>query len=85
MHQGVGGIYWVGTRPELARRGLAAALVRRVSNHLFEHGARCVVLQASKMGEPVYLRLGYREITRYRYAFFLREQVEARWPRDAHG
>jgi hypothetical protein len=28
-------------------------------------GAEAAVLQASVMGEPIYLKMGYREVTRY--------------------
>jgi GNAT superfamily N-acetyltransferase len=63
---GIAGVYWVGTRPESGRRGYADALMRWLSNHAFDGGARAVILQASRAGEPVYRRMGYREITRYR-------------------
>lgn len=63
---GIAGVYWVGTRPEASRRGYADALMRWLSNHAFDAGARAVILQASRAGEPVYRRIGYREITRYR-------------------
>lgn len=61
----VGGIYWVGTVPELRRRGAADAVTRFVTNASFDEGARVVTLQASTAGEPVYLRMGYREVGRY--------------------
>jgi ribosomal protein S18 acetylase RimI-like enzyme len=62
---GIAGIYWVGTIPAARGRGHAERVVREVSRYAFERGARAVVLQASKMGEPVYLRIGFREITQY--------------------
>jgi ribosomal protein S18 acetylase RimI-like enzyme len=62
---GVGGIYWVATRPEARGRGLAEACTRHAGNVAFDKGADFVALQASVMGEPVYRRMGYREITRY--------------------
>lgn len=65
LSHGIAGIYWVGTAPEARKRGLAEACTRRVGNVAFEHGARCVVLQASQQGEPIYRRMGYREICRY--------------------
>jgi ribosomal protein S18 acetylase RimI-like enzyme len=61
----VAGIYWVGTSPDVRGRGLAAACTRLATNAGFDMGAEAVVLQASVMGEPIYLRMGYREITRY--------------------
>lgn len=62
---GIAGVYWVGTIPTARGRGYADAIMRDVSNHAFDHGARAVVLQASAMGEPIYARMGYREITTY--------------------
>jgi GNAT superfamily N-acetyltransferase len=62
---GVAGVYWVGTVPEFRRRGYADAVMRHVSNAALERGAAFVALQATPLGEPVYLRVGYREVTRY--------------------
>ena len=65
LSHGIAGIYWVGITPEARKRGLAEACTRWVGNAAFERGARCVVLQASPQGEPIYRRMGYREICRY--------------------
>jgi GNAT superfamily N-acetyltransferase len=65
LSHGIAGIYWVGTRPEARGRGLGAAVTAAASRWAFERGAGAVVLQASREGEPVYRRLGFREITRY--------------------
>ena len=62
---GVAGIYWVGTTPAARGRGLAALVTRIAGNAGFAMGAQMAALQASVMGEPVYRRMGYREITRY--------------------
>jgi hypothetical protein len=62
---GVGGVYWVGTTPEARGRGLAELCTRRAGNAGFELGARIAALQASVMGEPIYRRMGYVEVTRY--------------------
>jgi ribosomal protein S18 acetylase RimI-like enzyme len=75
LSHGIAGLYWVATRPELQRRGLADAITRRASNDAFARGAGCVVLQASKFGEPVYRRMGFREVTRYRWRFMTRAQA----------
>jgi ribosomal protein S18 acetylase RimI-like enzyme len=64
---GVAGIYWVGTTPEARGRGLAEFCTRAAGNAGFDLGARIASLQASVMGEPVYRRMGYVEITRYPY------------------
>jgi len=62
---GVAGIYWVGTTPEARGHGLAEACTRIAGNAGFDMGAEVAALQASVMGEPIYRRMGYREITRY--------------------
>jgi len=67
LSHGIAGLYWVGTCPEARGHGLGEACTRLAGNRAFELGARCVVLQASAQGEPIYLRMGYREITRYRW------------------
>ena len=65
FHTGeVAGVYWVGTEPASRGRGLAAACTAAVTNLALEKGAQAVTLQASKMGEATYKRLGYREFGR---------------------
>ncbi len=65
LSHGIAGVYWVGTVEEERGAGLGDSCARRVSNAAFERGAAFVVLQASEQGEPIYRRMGYREITRY--------------------
>lgn len=62
---GVAGVYWVGTTPAARGRGLAELCTRAAGNAGFDLGARVAALQASVMGEPVYRRMGYVEVTRY--------------------
>jgi GNAT superfamily N-acetyltransferase len=62
----IAGVYWVGVLERARGRGIAAAMVRRVTNQAFDLGAASVQLQASTMGEPVYRRLGYEELYRIR-------------------
>ena len=69
---GIAGVYWVGTRRAARGRGHAEAITRFVSRRALELGARAVVLQASRGGEPVYRRIGYQEITRYRWYLLAR-------------
>jgi ribosomal protein S18 acetylase RimI-like enzyme len=61
----LGGVYWVGTVPEARRRGAADAVTRFVTRAAFRSGASIVALEASRAGEPVYLKMGYREVGRY--------------------
>ena len=70
---GVASLQWVGTVPAARTAGLGALVTVLATNLAFEHGASSCTLQASPMGEPIYLRLGYETI--YRYEEFVR------WPR----
>jgi GNAT superfamily N-acetyltransferase len=63
---GVAGIQWVGTVPSARTRGLGSLVTTYVTNLAFDRGASSVNLQASPMGESVYLRLGYETIFHYR-------------------
>jgi hypothetical protein len=65
MSHSIAGIYWVGTVRDARGKGAAEACTRAVANEALRRGARIVVLQASKFGEPIYRRMGFREITRY--------------------
>ena len=62
---GVAGVYWVGTVAAARGRGLAELCTRAAGNAGFDLGARIAALQASPMGEPIYRRMGYVEVTRY--------------------
>src|SRR3954468_17614244 len=66
LARGIGGIQWVGVLEDARGRGLADACTRAASNAGFELGADCAWLEASHMGEPVYLRMGYEELFSYR-------------------
>ncbi|MBY0533226.1 MAG: GNAT family N-acetyltransferase [Xanthobacteraceae bacterium] len=60
MTGGCGGLYWIGTRPNAQRLGLGALMTVVSANMAFGAGAKVVTLQASKFGEPVYARLGFK-------------------------
>jgi hypothetical protein len=66
LSHGVAGVYWVGTVERARGRGLAELVTAAVTNRGFELGSPINSLQASKMGEPVYRRMGYEELYRYR-------------------
>ena len=53
------GIFFVGTRPHARRQGLGAAITQRAVRTGSEAGCRTAVLGASRMGRPVYARLGF--------------------------
>jgi GNAT superfamily N-acetyltransferase len=65
-HQGIGGshdcsVWCVGTVEAARGRGLAAALMRRAMLDARERGCATTTLQATKLGRPVYERVGYRD------------------------
>jgi ribosomal protein S18 acetylase RimI-like enzyme len=67
LAQGVGGIQWVGVLDEERGRGLGRAVTAAAANAGFSDlGADCCWLEASHMGEPVYLRMGFEEVFSYR-------------------
>ena len=51
--------------PEYRGRGYGAAVTARAVIDGFANGAELALLAASPMGEPVYRRLGFREVLRY--------------------
>lgn len=61
------GIYWVGTVSAAQRLGLASVCTALLTNDAFARGATVVTLQASRFGEPVYRRLGYRDCDRLKF------------------
>jgi ribosomal protein S18 acetylase RimI-like enzyme len=61
----IAGVYWVGTIQNARGRGIAEACVSTVTNEALRRGAAFVVLQASKFGEPIYRRMGFKEFTQY--------------------
>jgi len=66
MKEGVAWIGWVGTIPEMRGRGLGRLTTAAATRAGFALGGKFASLEATKMGLPVYRRLGYREIVRYR-------------------
>jgi ribosomal protein S18 acetylase RimI-like enzyme len=64
--RGIGGIQWVAVVEEARGRGLADACTRAAADAGFELGADVAWLEASAMGEPVYLRMGFEQVFDYR-------------------
>jgi GNAT superfamily N-acetyltransferase len=56
------GVFMVATVPEARGRGLSTGLMREALNTAREQGCTSTTLQASAMGAPVYLRLGYHDL-----------------------
>jgi GNAT superfamily N-acetyltransferase len=63
---GIGGVGWVGTRPDAFGLGYGAALTWAVVTAGIERGLSLFNLQASPMGAPVYRRIGFTTPTEYR-------------------
>lgn len=54
---------WIGmvlVHPDFRRRGIGAALLQRCLDYLSGRGIRCVKLDATPLGRPVYERLGFQ-------------------------
>lgn len=62
----VAGIYFVCTLPEVRQRGIGATITRHAMLEARGLGCTIAVLGASQMGYPVYTRLGFEEVFRYR-------------------
>ncbi len=74
---GVASLQWVGTVPAARGSGLGGLVTTVATNLAFERGASSCTLQASPMGAPLYLELGYETI--YHYSEFVR------WPKPPAG
>jgi hypothetical protein len=62
----VAGIYWVGSRTQARGCGLGRAITTAATIAGFELGANVASLQASPMGKPIYLAMGYEVAFDYR-------------------
>ena len=61
----VAGIYFVSTVPEFRRRGFGDAMTRRAISDGRSTGCTTAYLQASKMGRPIYERMGFSVLEEY--------------------
>lgn len=66
VSHGVAGIYWVGSLEQARGMGLGRAVTVAATNAGFDLGADVASLQASPMGKPIYLELGYEVAFEYR-------------------
>jgi GNAT superfamily N-acetyltransferase len=60
------GVYNIATMPDARRRGYGAEITARVAADGLAAGCDTAILQASAMGQPIYERMGYRTVVRYR-------------------
>jgi ribosomal protein S18 acetylase RimI-like enzyme len=65
VSHGVAGIYWVGSLEQARGRGLGRAVTVAATSAGFDLGADVASLQASPMGKPIYLELGYETAFEY--------------------
>lgn len=63
-HDGDAYVTWVGTVERARGRGLASRLLRRALADARERGCTTTTLVATRMGQPVYARLGYEDLGR---------------------
>lgn len=66
LQEDIAWIGWVATRLSCRRLGLGGLATAAATRAGFALGAKFASLEATEMGVPVYLRLGFREIARYR-------------------
>jgi GNAT superfamily N-acetyltransferase len=76
-YDGVASLQWIGTVSDARGLGLGALVTTWATNLAFSRGASSVTLQASRMGEPVYRRLGYETL--------YRRHEYVRWPARRRG
>jgi len=81
----VAGIQMVGTVPAARGRGLGELCTRWAVAAGFDSGARAVVLEASEAGDPLYRRMGFTEVSRYRWCFGPPRPPRPPGDRSTHG
>ncbi len=67
LSSGVAGLYQVEVSPEHRRKGIGTALTLAPMEDARQMEYGIAVLQASKMGEPVYRKIGFKSYFRYSY------------------
>ena len=69
LSSGVAGLYQVEVPPEHRRQGIGTAMTLAPMEDARQAGYKIAVLQASKMGEPVYRRIGFKSHFEYSYCY----------------
>lgn len=60
-HESDAVVVWVATLPEARNRGIATGLMAHALRNARDDGFRTTTLQSTKLGRPVYEKLGYRD------------------------
>jgi GNAT superfamily N-acetyltransferase len=60
---GIAGIHMVGTLEELRGRGLATGITKKILMDTQSEGCKLCTLQASKLGRPVYEKIGFKAVS----------------------
>jgi len=61
LAEGVAGLYCVATIPEARKQGIGYAVSLKPLQDAFDMGYRVGTLQSSKMGKPIYSKMGFTE------------------------
>jgi len=67
LHKGVASIYMVATLKEGRGKGIGSATTREALLFAKKAGLEIAVLEASTMGFPVYVRMGFRKVCEFRF------------------
>jgi GNAT superfamily N-acetyltransferase len=78
LGQGVVGLYFVATLAEARNKGIGFATTQAACKAGRALGYRVAILQASKMGQPVYTRMGFKEYCRVSSYQWLPESERAK-------
>lgn len=73
LHEGIAGIYNVATIPQMRRQGFGAAMTLTALHEARDLGYHVAVLQASKMGAPLYCQMGFQDHFMFDSYHFQRE------------
>lgn len=62
LHAGAAGVFWAGTVEEARHHGFGEAMVRTAASAGFDMGARFVWIGATRLGMPIYHKVGFTEL-----------------------
>lgn len=71
---GVAGLYHVATVARARRQGIGKAVTLAALEHARGLGCRVSILHASAEGEPIYRRIGYREVCKVAHWYYSKER-----------